>query len=46
MVNISTKLEEIKKLIDNEFYFTINKPGQYGKTTTISELKKTKRKNT
>ena len=41
MVDISDKLEQIKKLIDNEFYFTINKPRQYGKTTTISELKKT-----
>ena len=40
MVDISDKLEQIKKLIDNEFYFTINKPRQYGKTTTISELKK------
>jgi len=46
MVDISDKLEQIKKFMDNEFYFTINKPGQYGKTTTISELKKTKRKNT
>ncbi|MDD3049505.1 MAG: AAA-like domain-containing protein [Bacilli bacterium] len=40
MVDISNKLEQIKKLIDNEFYFTINKPRQYGKTTTISELKR------
>jgi hypothetical protein len=40
MVDISNKLEQIIKLIDNEFYFTINKPRQYGKTTTISELKK------
>ena len=38
MVNISNKLEQIKKLIDNEFYFTINKPRQYGKTTTLNEL--------
>lgn len=40
MVNISNKLTEIKGLIDNEFYFTINRPRQYGKTTTLSELKK------
>ncbi|MGL5084975.1 MAG: AAA-like domain-containing protein, partial [Clostridium sp.] len=40
MVNIINKLEQIKELIDNEFYFTINKPRQYGKTTTLSELYK------
>ncbi|WP_089973449.1 AAA-like domain-containing protein [Clostridium gasigenes] len=40
MVDISDKLMEIKELIDNEFYFTINKPRQYGKTTTLLELKK------
>lgn len=27
-----------KELIDNKFYFTINKPRQYGKTTTLNEL--------
>ncbi len=40
MVDISNKIEQIKKLIDNEFYFTINRPRQYGKTTTLSQLKK------
>ena len=30
MVDINNKIEQIKKLIDNEFYFTINKPRQYG----------------
>lgn len=38
MVDISDKLEHIKKLIDNEFYFTINRPRQYGKTTTLNEI--------
>lgn len=38
MVDISNKLEQIKELIDNEFYFTINRPRQYGKTTTLNEL--------
>lgn len=38
MVDISNKLEQIKKLIDNEFYFTINRPRQYGKTTTLNEI--------
>ena len=40
MVDISNKLEKIRELIDNEFYFTINRPRQYGKTTTLNELKK------
>ncbi|SHH74308.1 AAA-like domain-containing protein [Clostridium grantii] len=38
MVDITNKLEQIKELIDNEFYFTINKPRQYGKTTTLNGL--------
>ncbi len=38
MVDISNKLAQIRKLIDNEFYFTINRPRQYGKTTTLNEL--------
>ena len=38
MVDISNKLKEIEKLIDSEFYFTMNRPRQYGKTTTLSEL--------
>ena len=38
MVDISNKIEQIKELIDNEFYFTINRPRQYGKTTTLNEL--------
>lgn len=40
MVNIHKKLEEIKKLVDNGAYFTINRARQYGKTTTLRELKK------
>ncbi|SFD42910.1 GxxExxY protein [Clostridium uliginosum] len=40
MVDITDKLKEIRELIDNEFYFTINKPRQYGKTTTLNELEK------
>ena len=38
MVDINNKLAAIKNLIDNEYYFTIHKPRQYGKTTTLSEL--------
>ncbi len=36
MVDITSKLKEIEKLIENEFYFTINRPRQYGKTTTLN----------
>ncbi|MEG0397437.1 MAG: AAA family ATPase, partial [Oscillospiraceae bacterium] len=38
MVNIDNKLEQIEKLIDNGDYFIINRPRQYGKTTTLSQL--------
>ena len=39
MVNIDKRLNEIKKLIDNGKYFTINRARQYGKTTTLIALK-------
>lgn len=38
MVDISNKLNEIKELIENEYYFTINRPRQYGKTTTLHAI--------
>ena len=34
MVNIAQRLQEIKALVDDGKYFTINKARQYGKTTT------------
>jgi hypothetical protein len=40
MVDISEKLAEIKNLVDNGSYFTINKARQYGKTTTLYALQK------
>ncbi|MCL2165131.1 MAG: AAA-like domain-containing protein [Oscillospiraceae bacterium] len=40
-VNISDKLEKIKEMVDYGYYFTINRARQYGKTTTLSLLKKT-----
>ena len=40
MVDIKDKLIQIKKLIDEESYFTINKARQYGKTTTLYELRR------
>lgn len=40
MVDISERLETIKSMIDQEDYFCINRGRQYGKTTTLSLLKK------
>ena len=40
MVDISGKITQIKKLIDDGYYFTINRGRQYGKTTTLYELRK------
>ena len=40
MVDITGKLEEIKALVDKERYFTINRGRQYGKTTTLTHLKR------
>ena len=41
MVDISGKLEQIGEMIDNGDYFTINRARQYGKTTTLSLLRRT-----
>ena len=38
MVDIETRLEKIKMLVDSESYFVINKARQYGKTTTLRAL--------
>lgn len=40
MVSLRGRLAEIKKLVDNGAYFTINRARQYGKTTTLGALKK------
>lgn len=39
IVNIDNKLLAIEKLINRDSYFTINKPRQFGKTTTLALLK-------
>ena len=41
MVDLSERVKEIKKLVDDGKYFTINRARQYGKTTTIAALSKT-----
>jgi hypothetical protein len=40
MVDTSIKLKQIIQLIDRGEYFTINRPRQFGKTTTLSLLAK------
>ncbi|MEG3041417.1 MAG: AAA family ATPase, partial [Clostridium sp.] len=35
MVDTSNKIEKVMKLINAEEYFIINRPRQYGKTTTF-----------
>ena len=38
MVNIDNRLKQIKQLVDENKYFTINRARQYGKTTTLRAL--------
>lgn len=38
MVNIDSRLREIKAMVDRGEYFTINRARQYGKTTTLRAL--------
>ena len=40
MVDIAERLEQIKEMVDRGDYFCINRGRQYGKTTTLSLLKK------
>ena len=38
MVDLSGRLEAIKKMVDAEKYFVINRARQYGKTTKLTAL--------
>lgn len=40
MVNIESRMAQIKKLIDDGKYFTINRARQYGKTTMLMGLRR------
>lgn len=40
MVDLSERVQEIKKLVDAGKYFTINRARQYGKTTTLTALRR------
>ncbi|WP_310605210.1 GxxExxY protein [Anaerosporobacter sp.] len=39
MVDISDKIEQIVTMVDEGEYFTINRPRQFGKTTTLNVLR-------
>jgi len=38
MVNLDSRLREIKELVDNGDYLVVNRARQYGKTTTLMAL--------
>ena len=38
MVNIENKLNEIENMVNRGDYFIINRPRQYGKTTTLYKI--------
>ena len=40
MINLSSRLEKIKDMVDHGLYFTINRARQYGKTTTLIALER------
>ena len=40
MVDLTERVREIREMVDAGKYFTINRARQYGKTTTLNELKK------
>jgi hypothetical protein len=40
MVDIGGKLRQIRAMIDDGLYFTINRARQYGKTTTLSQIRR------
>ena len=40
MVDITDKIEQVKKLIEDNEYFVINRPRQYGKTTILAGVRK------
>ena len=38
MVDINFKIKKIREMVDKGTYFTINRPRQFGKTTTFHRL--------
>ncbi|HLP48128.1 MAG TPA: AAA-like domain-containing protein [Candidatus Kapabacteria bacterium] len=45
MADVSGKVDRVMEMIDNGFYFTINRPRQYGKTTMMYLLFQRMQKN-
>ena len=41
MADVSQKLEQTRKMVEEGEYFIINRPRQYGKTTTLYTLAET-----
>lgn len=40
MFDLTTRLEQIKTMVDEGAYFCINRARQYGKTTTLTALRR------
>ena len=38
MVDLTSRLGDVKKMVDDEKYFTVNRARQYGKTTLLTAL--------
>jgi predicted AAA+ superfamily ATPase len=38
MVDLSSRLDEVRRMVDNGDYFVINRARQYGKTTILRAL--------
>ena len=38
MVNLNSRLEQLKKMVDKGSYFAVNRARQYGKTTMLAAL--------
>lgn len=38
MVDLTSRLNDVKKMVDDEKYFTVNRARQYGKTTLLTAL--------
>ena len=45
MVNLESRLSEVREMVDSGLYFTINRARQYGKTTLIAALEEYLRKD-
>ena len=44
MVNLNSRLEQLKKMVDKGSYFAVNRARQYGKTTMLAALRSEERR--